>query len=99
MAKQTSETKYREVIIHLIEANQGLKLTDLTLKVMSEINPQNFMGDIFHLELTRLILEREIVEISYIVKKDFKLIRMYFPKGTRFVVPSETHVDGSIIDN
>jgi hypothetical protein len=92
-------TTYREVILHLIEVNQGLKLTDLTLKVMSETNPQNFKGDIYHLELTKLILEREIVEISYILKKDFKLIRMYFPKGTRFVVPSEAHVDGSIIDN
>jgi hypothetical protein len=52
-------TTYREVILHLIEVNQGLKLTDLTLKVMSEANPQNFKGDIYHLELTRLILERE----------------------------------------
>jgi hypothetical protein len=97
--KQTSEIKYREVILHLIEVNQGLKLTDLTLKVMGEANPQNFRDDIFHFELTRLILEKEVVEISYILKKDFKLIRIYFPKGTRFVVPSEAHVDGSIIDN
>jgi hypothetical protein len=81
---------YYENIVRMVETNQGLKAVDLSLKVMSEINPTKFEPMIFYDNLKNLVVAGEIIEVEYKLPPieclglDRRTKSMYFPKGTSF---------------
>lgn len=74
----------REVILQVIKESQGIKTTELALKVMAEIGPGSFDKDKFELSLAQLIHGKEIIEVEYVLPNmDYRMKAIYFPKGTR----------------
>lgn len=83
--QDTPEISLRNIILRLIEANQGLKAVELVCKVMGVVNPLMFDGLEYQREIDRLIQEGEILEVEYILPQlNYRVKSMYFPKGTEF---------------
>jgi hypothetical protein len=78
-------TDYREIIIKVVNENNGIKGVDLSLRVMALINPVKFDKDEYFQSLSKAIEDGEILELEFTVPKvDYKVKSIFFPKGTIF---------------
>lgn len=80
-----TEISLRKTILNCVNSAQGLKGVELVLKVMATYgpNPTRLNNNQYNLELERLVEEKEIVEIEYILPSiDYRIKSIYFPKGT-----------------
>lgn len=76
---------YQELIVKAINYNNGLKVTELALKVMEIINPVSWDNEKYLTALEGLIEDSVIIQVSYETPLNGTKI-MYFPKGTKFLV-------------
>lgn len=79
----------RDTALNIINASEGIKHTDLAMRVMAADNPHTFSKESLVAEVNKLLSDREIIVMHYkIAKVGWRNI--YFPKGTEFNVPQET---------
>jgi hypothetical protein len=84
----------REGIIGLVSSNQGMKGTDLAVRILAYVEPHLFNKKAFFTELQKLIDEGEIVEIEYCLESmDWRIKSFYLPKGTKVYVPVKDRVE------
>lgn len=75
----------REAILISVNSHQGVKGVDLVLNVMGIIGPFKVNHEELVSELAQLVLNKEIVELEYILPQmDYRIKSIYFPKGTTF---------------
>jgi dihydroxyacid dehydratase/phosphogluconate dehydratase len=77
----------QEAILKTIELHPGCSEHKLTLDVTGMINPTRFDEDIFFVILRKLIKDKDIVVLEYILPEVLCTLKsIYFPKGTAFVL-------------
>ncbi len=75
----------KEIILRKVNNSTGIKAVELTLAVMSEINPLIFEAKTYISELDELVKNGEILELEYTLPNmDYRIKSIYFPKGTIF---------------
>jgi len=84
LPRLNQKINYQELIVKIIENHNGLKSSELSLGIMSLINPHRFENEDFLNALEGLIEDKIIVQFMYTNKSGTKL--MYFPKGTIFLI-------------
>jgi len=80
-----NKLNYQELIVKAIEYNDGLKVTQLALKVMEIINPVSWDNEAYLNALEGLIHDGVIIQVSFETPMNGTKV-MYFPQGTKFLV-------------
>lgn len=74
----------RDTILEVINNAQGIKNVELSLKVMDRINPVKFNFQLFLDELQKLVDDKEVIEIEYVLSNmNYRIKSFYLPKGTK----------------
>lgn len=77
----------RQAIIKTVELHPGCNDHKLALDVMGFVNPQRFDPDIYDAILAKMVKDKEVVVLEYILPEVLcTLKQLYFPKGTAFVM-------------
>jgi hypothetical protein len=71
---------YNEVILVIVNNNEGISHRHLKVRTMGFINPSVFSGDIFDLTIASLIHEGSIIPLIITIEGIKRVL--YFPKGT-----------------
>lgn len=78
----------REIILSIIKYSQGIKESQLCLKVMERTGPGIFNRIQFLNDVQALVDDKEIEYLNY--KLPNHMIKMiYFPKGTEFYISKD----------
>jgi hypothetical protein len=75
----------KDIILKIVNRNNGIKAVELAMKVMEEINPSRFFHEQYMKEIEKLLQAQEIIELEVELPHLPHTIKSYyFPKGTMF---------------
>ena len=75
---------YQEIIIQLLDSHSVIRSSDLSLRVMSIINPMKFINAKYLEALEQLIERNEIKQVVYTTKDRTRVV--YFPGDVQFLI-------------
>lgn len=79
-----------QTIIDAVNSSNGIKSVDLAMQVMRLLMPLTYPTKDFLAALERLVEAKKIYELQYVVPSlDFRVKSIYFPVGTKIVLPDE----------
>lgn len=76
--------EYREGILDIVNASQGIGVTDIAIRLMDTINPVKFDHEKFNKSIIELILNEEIFGIRFAIP-NIGVKSLFFPIGTRVI--------------
>lgn len=80
-------TKLKEAILRIVESHPGINSVKLVTDVAGIINPAEVDAEIYNAILNKLIKDKDILELEYILPDmSYRLKSIYFPKGTEFIL-------------
>lgn len=77
--------RLKELMLELVQTNNGITDVSLSLKLMSSLNPTAFTTDEFLLALHQLLLPGELLSLRYHDPASNRAKMLLFIKGTVFL--------------
>jgi len=76
-------TDYKEIIIKVVNENSGIKGVELSLRVITIINPLKFNKNEYLQSLLAVVEDGEILELEFTLSHlDYRVRSIFFPRGT-----------------
>lgn len=76
----------KKAILDTVNTSTGINGVQLVMTVMNHVGPTSFEHDEFHLAINRLVNEKQVVELEYVLPNmEYRVKSMYFPKGTLII--------------
>ena len=83
MQQAKESPDYKKIILSSI--TEGITHVDLTMKVMSIVNPLMFNSEEYLLTIDNLVYAKLLIKLDYSTLSNGFLDAIYFPRDTRFV--------------